>query len=944
MLSVYASRRRIASRRRKRPSPHCRRTVKRTKPVKIRDKKRHFYHNGYIFIVWWFFFLMTLEDKLTPPSTPPSVDSTAAKSRITPQVSEASGSYENGDIDLMDIAKKMYHDQFVSIQPEEYTQFLAAADAESEKIRDYYMDLFTWHSNLLTSTRMLCAKLHLKGESQEIDRILSSFTKSYIRQHPCNVFATQNFEKIYIVLYLIILLNTALHNHELANKSKISQTEYVRNTFLTFVQQDARNSKSLSIKQRIVIERELCEFYDDLVRHELHLKDLDPSQNLSTSQFQPLSRQLSGLSIWLTDTGRRSSYAAKRISTTPLLVSHYPSSTSLPSKSRVGFTRALASDLKVYSHLNGSRVSATSVRNRNSLDHLRTNNLNNLSNTTPLSMKRSSRASIMSRESTATLHDDTLVLLMESHLNQLDLDSDAPVQNVDEFNVDDYQDSYDLTLELQGSPYLKEGLLRLKIINNDQVDSTSSDVESSAASTMSTSGASRFFSFFRSSPAAPPPAQTGTHSLISKFVEDFVVVSKGELSLYSFDPKVIKKQQQKVKKFQKRSLMAGLENTPENDEVGDGNWLKNAACVGQYNLCDTHAQLEKSLSTGKVIWSLTFPKISKKPAKKFIFEAGTKEVALEFINSCNFWAAKITAVPTLEESVSLIEYGWTNLDHLIAKKDQFKRSKDIHKWEPLPKGVYLSSYVVDSNDSASHTGMMKQFVKTLAYHNSLKRLYAEFNLQKIKFMKNINSTGTNYNRVVGNFEAKIADYKFEMKKYKSYLIILAFGLQLRFDLEDQDHEEDELFNDSDVNLEGETVARDLEVVELELTKLVKFEIRRLFMNMKGISRIIPTYQSLRSITEMAELAGKDGSRSFPLVKSPKTFTLANYNDTESPVNQLLNTTGNSTTNTNEKDFVHSYSTNTIKEEEEETEDDHKLSIEMVKTAVVGKPQLVELGV
>lgn len=886
---------------------------------------------------------MTLEDKLTPPSTPPSVDSAAAKSRITPPPSVASQSYGNDDIDLMDIAKKMYHDQFVSIQPEEYTQFLAAADAESEKIRDYYMDLFNWHANLLTSTRMLCAKLHLKGESQEIDRILSSFTKSYIRQHPSNVFATQNFEKIYIVLYLIILLNTALHNHELANKSKISQTEYVRNTFLTFVQQDARNSKPLSIKQRIVIERELCEFYDDLVRHELHLKaDLDPGQNPAhdpASQFQPLSRQLLGLSIWLTDTGRRSSYAGNRISTTQLLVSHYGASASLPSKSRVGFTRALASDLKVYSHPNGSRVSATSVRNRNSLEQLRTNvstvpHIPNMSS----SMKRSSRASIMSRDSTATLHDDTLVLLMESHLHQLDLDSDAPVQNVDDFNVDDYQDSYDLTLELQGLPYLKEGLLRLKIINNDQVDSTSQDVDSLAASTMSSSGASRFFSFFRSTPAAPPPAQTGTHSLINKFVEDFVVVSKGELSLYSFDPKVIKKQQQKVKKFQKRSLMTGFE-PPETEEVGDGNWLKNAACVGQYNLCDTHAQLEKSLSTGKVMWSLTFPKVSKKPAKKFLFEAGTKEVALEFINSCNFWAAKITAVPALEESVSLIEYGWTNLDQLIARKDQFKRSKDIHKWEPVPKGVYLSSYVVDSSDGASHTGMMKQFVKTLTYHNSLKRLYAEFNLQKIKFMKSVNCTGTNYNRVVANFEAKIADYKFELKKYKSYLIILAFGLQLRFDLEDQDHEEDELFNDSDVNLEGATVARDLDEVELELTKLVKFEIRRLFMNMKGISRIIPTYQSLRSITEMAELAGKDGGRPFPLVKSPKTFTLAHYNDTESPVTQLLNTTGNNASN--EKDFAHSYSTNTIKEEEEEADEDQ---IEMAKKAIVGKPQLVELGV
>lgn len=878
---------------------------------------------------------MTLDDKLTPPSTPPSVDDEVPKSRTTPPPSAASLSYDASDIDQMGIAQKMYNEQFVSIQPEEYTQFLAAADSDSEKIRDHYMDLFTWHPNLLTSTRMLCAKLHLKGESQEIDRILSSFTKLYIRQQPQNVFATQNFEKIYIVLYLIILLNTALHNYELASKSKISQTEYVRNTFLTFVQQDAKNSKSLLIKQRIVIERELCEFYDDLLRHELHLKaDLDPlSQPID--QFQPLSRQALGSSIWLTDTGRRSSYAAKRMLTAALLVLQYQAT--LPPKSRVGFTRALASDQKAYSHSNASRASS-SVRTRLLIDQLRHTSLAAPS----VLNRRASRNSVVSRDST---NDDTSMLLATSNLHNIQIDDGGAVQNVDEFNVDDYQDSYDLTLELQGSPYLKEGLLRIKIINNDQVDSTHAEAESLRASIVSSSGTSRFLSFFRLGPVAPPPAQTGTHSIISKFVEDFVVVSKGELSLYSFDPKVIKKQQQKEKKYKKR-ILTGYEQKEEEEGVGDGNWLKNAACVGQYNLCDTFAQLEKvPLATGKVTWSLTFPKVSKKPSKKFIFEAGTKEVALEFINSCNFWAAKITAVPTLEESVSLIEYGWNNLDGLISRKDTFRKNKDIHRWESMPKGVYLSAYVVEEQDGASHAGMMKQFVKTLAYHNSLKRLYLEFNLQKIKFMKNINASGTNYTRVVANFEAKIADYKYELKKYKSYLIILAFGLQLRFDLEEQDRDDDELFNDSDVNLEGETVARDSELVELELTKSVKFEIRRLFMNMRGISRIIPTYQSLRLITEMAELGGNNGGKSFPLVKSPKTFTLANYNDTESPVTQLLNTPGNAPQH---DDFVHSYSTNTIKEEEEENDDDpnqSKTSIVVADHATmrVGKPQLVELG-
>lgn len=154
----------------------------------------------------------------------------------------------------------MFDEEFVSIMPQEYTQFLAAGDRDSTKIRNYYMDLFKWPPNLLKSTRMLCSKLYLKGESQEIDRILSSFTKSYLKQHPKNVFCTKNFEQIYIIIYSLILLNTALHNLELNKKSRISQSDFIRNTFTTFVQQNEKLLKSLTVKQKIAIENELSSF------------------------------------------------------------------------------------------------------------------------------------------------------------------------------------------------------------------------------------------------------------------------------------------------------------------------------------------------------------------------------------------------------------------------------------------------------------------------------------------------------------------------------------------------------------------------------------------------------------------------------------------------------------------------------------------------------------
>lgn len=950
-----------------------------------------------------------------------------------------------------DIATKLFNEQFVSIQPEEYTQFLAANDEDSSIISGFYMDLFKWDPNLLKATRTLCSKLYLKGESQEIDRILTSFTKSYIKQNPVNVFCTKNFEKIYIVLYSLILLNTSLHNSEINKKSKISQSDYIRNTFTTFVQQDVRGLKKLSIKQRISIERELGGYYDDLLGRELQLKTqtgasqdgrptslsgtTTPGKSSSTTTTSPgkgasttagtavaaaaaaaeksengelgpengpttddataaaaaatggdLTRQLSSSSVWSTDTSRNS-----------LSIKRMPSGTSSVSQftvnpghqrqnNRVGFTRALASDQmnqRFYSQGNPSMVSNGTygtVRNRQSLDRLRS-----LPQTVN---RRSSRASIISRDSLATNQEDSMsVVSFESgDLTNIPIDETQSQQVLENFNVNEFQDKFDLILELQGSPYLKEGILKLKILNNDQQDNNLPDMStSSSASMTTTSSTSRFFSFFtRSANSGRNPLGPETNSLNpsttnvlnNKFVEYFVVVSKGELNLYSFDPKVIKKHKDKLRKIKQKqqkqlinSYDLGAGDTDDevnetSDDLGDGNWLKNAANVGNYNLCSTFAQLEKASNytkkTNGYVFSLTFPKTTKKPNKQFIFEAGTKEIALEFINSCNFWSAKITAIPTFEESVSSIEYGWTNLDSLISQKPNFKKLKSIYKWESLPQGVYLSNY----NDSLeTHYNMMKQFIKTLNYYNNLKRHFKEFNELRLKFIKNFSqfSSVANYTKVIGNYDAKLVDYKFELKKYKNYLILLGFGLQLRFDLEEEEKDQTdqadlgldqgELPPGQDLALElapgqeaelapeqpdavqsGEVDAKtekvdtklendkleDLEEDdgETELSRLVKYEIRKLFIGLKDVGKIIPTFQTSKSISNLNELQTQipnltvnDFNNSFALVKSPKTFTLSNYNDNESPINQLLNS--------QRSQVGHTFSTNTIKEEDED---------------------------
>lgn len=891
------------------------------------------------------------------------------------------------DVDI-DIATKLYNEQFVLINPEEYTQYLALVDGSA--VREIYMNLFSWPPLVLDSTRKLCSRLYLKGESQEIDRILSSFTESYINQNPANVFQTTSFDKIYIIIYSLILLNTALHNPEVSKKNLITKQEYIKNTFDTFIQSkdkrekdkklksssslpvksgnssrtasgasngvingdvnevglkyvsdenvntetvekpklvknttenadkavDLSNSpseetsslnssstlnapldnlkirdkvdenqfrdsdelstpikvivpldlgsiptengntthayteptlpyapptsipelntlpsghrnisnsssssrtsnatKPLSIQQKILIEQELSSYYDSLLANELQLKGISETFRPEFNAYRDLptlSKKISSSSIWSTETDR-----SKRLVN--------------PATPRIGFGRVLAGT----NHSNGSSSGLTRHSNGS------TGGLTRHSN--------SSNSSIFSKDSysEADLFYDSSIFEIKTS------DNDNGNRHLNDFDIDNYQDDFDLTLELKGSPYLKEGLLKLKILNNDANDNLQESNNNIPTN--------RFLSFFRT-PSNPSTTQRtslgSSNSIINRYQENFVVVSKGELSLYSFDPKIIKKHQQKLKKL-------NHQESSIDSEVGDGNWLKNSVELGKYNLCSTFAQLEKlTVVLGKklIIWSLNFPKINKKQPKKFLFEAGTQDIALEFINTCNFWAAKITAIPTLEESISSIEYGWGNLDELIKKKDSFKKIKYIQKWELINKGVYLSNYI--QSDDNSHTAMMKQFVKTFNYYNNLKKLYQEFQSLQNKFLTNFPQKaygGSNYNRVLGNFECKVSEYRAELVKYKTYLVMLGYGLRLRFELgregdEDEEHE--------------------------ALAVLVKGEIEKIFASIKDISRIIPTYQ------EHVEKSGGGSGANKELVKSPKSFTLTQYKHDEGSVSRL----------------------------------------------------------
>lgn len=620
---------------------------------------------------------------------------------------------EDPDAEYKLIARRLFDEDFVSIKPAEYTQFLAAGDKDSSKIRAYYMSYFQWSPNLLKSTRILCSKLYLKGESQEIDRILSSFTKSYIRQHRNNPFFTHNFEQIYIVIYSLILLNTALHNAELDKKSRISKHDFIKNTLETFVNQQTK--KPLGIKQKIAIETELAGYYDNLAHKELNLKNSETANSnherrmskMSKSelaespdnQHLTLTRQASSSSTWSNDTttttnttNRRASFSLQRYNTCSTEMS-----TNRKPPSRMGLARTLAAENKpdgIYSLSNQSVLSQATT----------TNGLG----------RRSSFDQIMGRTSKAD------IVLIEEELEEAE--EEEQTFSYDDSEIND-------KLELSGAPFLKEGLLMYKEDTGE-----------------------RRSIFSRS----------------SSFASVFVVVSQATLLIFSFDEKLKRK---------KRVVHQDAGSGNGEDGVGDGNWLKSSLMIGSYNLCSCFAE-----SSGKS-WSLKLPN-----KKKLLFSAGTEVVAEEFKNSCNFWSARVTAIPSMEESQSSINYGFNQLDSILQHSDTFKRLK-IHKYVTVPIGVNKTSH-----------DLQHQFLHTVSYFHNLENKLVELQEKQKKFCLLIPECQNTNNRkiVTNNFIMKMNDLELTMVKYKGYCKALALGLQKKLELNEDNKGEGDGFDYTEV--------------------------------------------------------------------------------------------------------------------------------------------------
>ena len=162
----------------------------------------------------------------------------------------------------------------------------------------------------------------------------------------------------------------------------------------------------------------------------------------------------------------------------------------------------------------------------------------------------------------------------------------------------------DESLELAGSPWAKEGILKHKH-HLESVDKKSKD---------------------------------------RNWVECFAVIEKGWMRLFQFN-------------MNNKSMRSRMRNKQiAGGVVGGGNWTENAEPLGSYLLRQSIASALPPPGYSKArphVWALSLPN-----GAVHLFQAGTPEIVREFVSSANYWSARMSKEP-LVGGVSNIEYGWS---------------------------------------------------------------------------------------------------------------------------------------------------------------------------------------------------------------------------------------------------------------------------------------------
>ncbi|ESZ96201.1 hypothetical protein SBOR_3422 [Sclerotinia borealis F-4128] len=566
-----------------------------------------------------------------------------------------------------DRAQKIYDGNEDFVQKEKATAWLGDEGPARVRTLKAYMSIYDFTNiNILASMRVMCGRLVLKGESQQVDRILDAFSQRWCRSNPNHGFKATDV--VHTICYSVLLLNTDLHIADI--EQKMTRSQFIKNTMPTIRRSVADSAHEFEPSRPTVLPGKSSAFDDPNVNDEnADAASFEAFEKPSwRSSFKPAPRQESDNSSAPTpldydtpmdDCGPlvkapfRGTLRTWEVQVEIVLKDFYNSirNERLPlfgAVDRPHIPATSSSTLSVFT--NGMLRRTPSVLSKapsESPSYLRGRTAETVRSNGKWSNKTRSRPRLYPNSglgSSRTSLDDQSSMWSPSVSSStwskysLGKHTSMSVDSLGSAFQGDYQQSIgfanalsqaiireetvhssssrgsdheelrvaplldDESLELAGAPWAKEGMVKHKH-HLEALDKKSKD---------------------------------------RNWNETFAVIEKGYMSLFSFSTK---------------SLRHKTKGKTSGEVFGGGNWQENAENLGSFLLRQTIASALPSPGYSKArphVWALSLP-----TGAVHLFQVGTSDIVKEFVTTANYWSARLSNHP-LVGGISNIDYGWSD--------------------------------------------------------------------------------------------------------------------------------------------------------------------------------------------------------------------------------------------------------------------------------------------
>ncbi|RMZ82226.1 hypothetical protein DV738_g1912, partial [Chaetothyriales sp. CBS 135597] len=717
-----------------------------------------------------------VSDYRSAPSTPlvPEATLKASKSAF-PSVHVSRPSLSHSEMDWsQQKARKIYDNADDALDQSVAARWLGDAGADRERVRVAFLQLFDFSSlTILAALRNLCAHILLRGESQQMDRLLDTFAKRWCECNSKHGFRSTDI--VHTICYSILLLNTDLHLADIGQK--MTKNQFVRNTMLTIktvladdqlalsrvstggaqsgtASRDETNEQDLGIipasrqptdrsdredwsEMDVVVnsggplvdgsgggsdkswesqvEHVLRSFYSSISQEPLPLFGSQDHPSLSNSTFLSLGG----------NTLRR----------TPSTVSKAQSESQ---RGRLGLEAKSLGSRWMGKTRSRPRLPSGFSSSRTSLDGGSSGWSPSMSSTwSKNSMgKTLTSASIHSFETEVTHQDYQSSIGFANALSQAIIREDQLEMSTDELKSAPLLE--DESLELHGAPWAKEGILKHKC-HLEGVEKRSKD---------------------------------------RNWNDCFAVVEKGWMRLFSFS-------------MTAKSLRNKARSQKTSGVVGGGNWQDNAEEVWKFMLRHAIASTLPPPGYSKsrpYVWALSLP-----TGAVHLFSVGTPDIVKEFVSTVNFWSARLSKEPMMG-GVSNMEYGWSDsiVNRALIGADSASRSQATNtSGRPSTQLSMRSSIDTGSSGSkvrlpgdrsfinewqppqqsmmASQLLEVDQLKALQAYVNTVEEELQKHNEMRGPMMLAFSPRHPNANKALSNWEKRSSYLLREIVKFRTYI-------------------------------------------------------------------------------------------------------------------------------------------------------------------------------